>query len=166
MSNVEYTPTLHAIERAHHRLGVEPTNAQRWFNETMRKAKYLYSRKKQAYYDVEDVRLVVDTDTQTIVTIYPKFDTTMLKPIFDRERRRLRREVIREVRRHELEIAELTIRKGERMTAKARARNPQTREIIQRDIDVLQTMIDERAAAITRENDRLENFERATGVYV
>ena|SRR5690554_5601180 len=96
----------------------------------------------------------------------PDVDTSVLKPVFEREYRRIKREVIRNIRKYELNIAELTVKMGERMTAKARARNPKTREVIQRDIDVIQTLIDEHRAAITREHDRLENFERATGVYV
>lgn len=167
---MNYTPTLHAIERAHHRLGVEPTQSKRWFNDIMRKASFLFTQKSgrntQAIYETDEVRLIVDTDNKTVVTIYPKLDTSILKPVFEREERRIKREVTRNIRRHELAIAELTVDKGNRMIAYARARNPQTRELIQRGIDDIVTQIEGINAAITLEKDRLENFVRATGVYV
>lgn len=165
----KYVPTLHAVERARHRLGIEPAQAQRWFNEAMRKAKYLFTQKHvgktQAVYEIDNVRLIVDTDSRTIVTVSPSVDTSFLKPVFEREKRRIKREVTRLTRRHELAIAELTVQMGERMTARAKAKNPQTRALIQRDIDELQAKISECEALITREQDRLENFVRATGVY-
>ena len=167
---MKYTPTLHAIERAYHRLGIEPAQAQRWFNETIRKAKYLLSKqvgkRTQAIYETDDVRFVVDTGNNTVVTIYPKLNAfEILKPVFEREQRRIKREVTRNTRKHELAIAELTVEMGERMTARAKAKNPQTRGLIQRDIDAIQAKISGHEAAITREQDRLENFVRAIGVY-
>lgn len=169
MTKLAYTPTLHAIERAHHRLGIDPAQSQRWFNDIMRKASYLFTQKAgkntQAIYETEDVRLIVDTDSKTVVTIYPKLDTSFLKPVFQREERRIKREVTRNVRKHELTIAELTVDKGERMLAYAKAKNPKTRAIIKRDIDAFKAKIDGHLAAITREHDRLDNFARATGVY-
>src|SRR5690606_2255171 len=167
---MKYTPTLHAIERAHHRLGINPTDAKRWYNDIMRKAKYLftqkYGNKTQAIYEIDDMRIVVDTSNHQVVTIKPAVDTTILTPIFEREGRRIKREVTRNTRKHELAIAELTVEMGERMVAYARARNPKTRELIQRDIDELQTKISGHEAAITREQDRLKNFVKATEVYV
>ncbi len=167
---MKYTPTMHAIERAHHRLGINPTEAKRWFNDVMRKAKYLFTQNhggsSQAIYEVDDMRIVVDTGNHRIVTIKPSVDTSILTPVFEREHRKLLREVTRLTRRHELAIAELTVQMGERMVAKANAKNPKTRELIQRDIDALQAKIGRHEASITREQDRLENFVRATGVYV
>lgn len=167
---MKYTPTMHAIERAHHRLGINPTESKRWYNEIMRKAKYLftqkYGNKSQAIYEVDDMRIVVDTNNHHIITIKPSVDTSILTPVFEREHRKLRREVTRLTRRHELAIAELTVQMGERMVAKAKAKNPKTRELIQRDIDALQAKIGRHEASITREQDKLENFVRATGIYV
>lgn len=167
---MKYTPTLHAVERAYHRLGIEPAQAQRWFNETMRKAKYLftqkYGSKSQAIYEVDDMRIVVDTNNHHIVTIKPSVDTSILTPVFEREERRIKREVTRNTRRYELAIAELTVIMGERMTAKAKAKNPKTRELIQADIDELKTKIGRYQASIAREQDKLTNFEMATRVYV
>src|SRR5690606_34150324 len=115
---MKYTPTLHAIERAYHRLGIEPAQAQRWFNETMRKAKYLFTQKHagktQAVYEMGEVRFVVDTSSHTIITVRPTVDTSILKPVFEREHRRIKREVTRNTRRHELAIAERTVEMGER----------------------------------------------------
>lgn len=166
---MKYTPTLHAIERARHRLGIEAGEAQRWFNEAMRKSKYLFTQKHagktQAVYEIDNVRLIVDTGNHTIITVSPTIDTSILKPVFEREHRKLKREVTRITRRHELAIAQLTVEMGERMVAKANARNPKTRELIQRNIDDIQAKIEKCEALITREQDRLENFVRATGVY-
>lgn len=165
----KYTPTMHAIERAHHRLGINPTDAKRWFNDTMRKAKYLftqkYGNKTQAIYEVDDMRIVVDTNNHHIVTVKPSVDTSILTPVFEREHRKLLREVTRNIRKHELAIAELTVEKGERLLKHARAKNPQTRDLIKRAIDDIQANINGHQASITREQDRLENFVRATGIY-
>lgn len=165
----KYTPTMHAIERAYHRLGIEPAQAQRWFNDVMRKARYVISQRvkgrDQLVYEYEGTRLVIDASNNVIVTVKPSVDTSILKPVFEREQRRIKREVTRNVRKYELSIAELTVEMGERMTAKARARNPKTRELIQRNIDDIQAKIEKCEALITREQDRLENFVRATGVY-
>ena len=167
---MKYTPTLHAIERAQHRLGIEPAQAKRWFNDKMRQARYLFTQHvrgvEQLIYEHEDVRYVVDSRNNVIVTVKPAVDTSILTPVFEREHRRIKREVTRLTRRHELAIAQLTVEMGERLIAKARARNPKTRELIQRDIDELQTKISGHEAAITREQDRLKNFEKATEVYV
>jgi len=166
---MKYTPTLHAIERAKHRLGIAPVESQRWFNEIMRKAAYLFTQKNagktQAVYETEEVRLIVDTTSHTIVTIYPILDTTFLKPVFEREGRRIKREVTRKTRAIELRIAELTVEKGERMLAKAKAKNPKTRDLIQREINVILTTIDVLEAEMTREFDRLDQFTKAVSVY-
>ncbi len=168
MSRPEYKPSLHAIDRAKQRLGVEPSQARRWFNEAMRKARYVVTQtvkgRTQMIYEYEGMRLVIDD--KTIVTIKPSVDTSFLQPIFEREYRKLARLVTRKTRSLELDIAELTVQLGERLTAKARAKNPKTREQIQRQINIIQTQINDCDAMIRREQDKLTNFEKATKVYV
>src|SRR5690606_33569779 len=137
------------------RVLLRSSEARRWINDTMRKAKYVVTKKRgsrsQAIYEVDDIQVVVDTTNHQVVTIKPAVDTTILTPIFEREGRRIKREVTRNTRKHELAIAQLTVEMGERLIAKARARNPKTRELIQRDIDEIQAQISGHEAAITRE---------------
>src|SRR5690606_12369360 len=96
---MKYTPTLHAIERAQHRLGIEPAQAKRWFYDKMRQARYLFTQHvrgvEQLIYEHEDVRYVVDSRNNVIVTVKPAVDTSILTPVFEREHRRIKREVTR-----------------------------------------------------------------------
>src|SRR5690606_41449394 len=112
-----------------------------------------------------DIQDVVDISNVQLYTIKTADNTTIINPKIEHEGRLIKREVTRNTRKHELAIAQLTIEMGERMVAYARARNPQTRDLIQRDINEIQTAISGHEAAITREQDRLNNFVRATGVY-
>ena len=166
----QYIPTTHAIDRLQHRLGVKPTQAKRWVNEALCKATYLITQKvrgqAQAIYEHKGVRLVVDELTKTVITVKPTVDTSILKPVFEREFRRLKREVTRNTRKLELIIAELTVQMGERMTAKARAKNPQTRGIIDVEVQQIAGLINDKQAEIKRELDKLENFRKATEVYL
>src|SRR5690606_23228774 len=176
---MKYNPSVHAVERVRQYFGVMEDSAKNFVNQLMGVAKYVTTQAdgKHVYkHEGKDAMLVVDTKTNTIITVLPphgkglrnhaNIDTSILKPIFDREYRRIKREVTRNVRQHELAIAQLTVEMGERMIAYARARNPKTRDLIQRDIDEIQTAISGHEAAITREQDRLTNFVKATEVYV
>lgn len=173
----KYNVTRHAIERAYERLGIAKEQAAGYLNQLMQTAFYngVTSSFKGDSHKVFDhhrtrTRIIVSEDG-AIITVYkvPEGLTvdipSFLRPVIDREFRKVKREVIRNTRRHELAIAQLTVEMGERMTAKARARNPKTRELIQRDIDDIQAKIEAKQASITREQDRLENFVRATGVF-
>ncbi len=165
-----YTPSFHAIERVNHRLGVDTADAVNWFNIAMKKAKYIGAQTikgaLQGVYEYGHHRIIVDMSDKTIITIKPTVDTTMIRNIIDKEFRKLSREVTRNTRLIEKEIAELTVKMGERMVAKANAKNPNTRAIIQNDIDGIVTEIGRKQASITREIDRLDNFKHAAGAIV
>ena len=165
-----YTPTLHAIDRAKHRLGIEVSDAAKWFNSAMQQAKYIGSQTikgtLQGIYEYDVHRIVVDLTNKTIITIKPTADTTIIRNIIEKEFRKLSREVTRNTRLLEKEIAELTVQMGERMVAKANAKNPNTRAIIQRDIDEVVASIGIKQSGITQEIDRLDNFKHAAGVIV
>ena len=165
-----YTPTLHAIDRAKHRLGIEVSDAARWFNSAMQQARYVGSQTMkgalQGIYEYGNHRIIVNMSDKTIITIKPTVDTSIIRSIIDKEFRKLSREVTRNTRLLEKEIAELTVQMGERMVAKANAKNPNTRAIIQRDIDEVVATIGDKKAEITQEIDRLDNFKHAAGAII
>src|SRR5690606_2018623 len=147
-------------------LGIEPAQAKRWFNDKMRQARYLFTQHvrgvEQLIYEHEDVRYVVDSRNNVIVTVKPAVDTSILTPVFEREHRRIKREVTRHNRSNEEGIVKLTIKVGERQRGKASSNNPKTRDLIKRDIDALQAKLNVHEATITREQERLKIFEKAT----
>ena len=165
----KYIPTEHAIERLNHRFGISPNKAIEWFNNTMKSASYLSSQKTKrsniGTYEIPGARITVNTDDKIIITIKPLIDTSILKPVFEREQRKLRREVTRNVRKIELMQAELMAEIAEHAMNKARARNPKTRELIQTRMDELQTRIERMNADKQLEKDRMTNFVKATEIY-
>lgn len=168
-THAKYTPTEHAIERLRHRFGVNPDKAIEWYNKTMQSAKYLYTQKTKrsniGLYEIPGARITVNTDDKIIITIKPLIDTSVLKPVFEREQRKLRREVTRNVRRIELMQAEILTMVAEHAVNKAKARNPKTRELIQTKMDELQAIIDEYETEKHTEKDRMTNFVKATEIY-
>lgn len=162
---VKYIPSNHAIERAVLRFGVAANEAVSWFNDLMRKAKYVKTESNKLMYEANDGYIVVDGETHRIITIKPKVDVESLKEIFDREKRKARRILTKTTRTLEMEIAHLTIELGEQALNKARAKNPNTREIIQRKIDGLQTEIDACNLRIEKAKDEYSRFLRAIKIY-
>src|SRR5690625_3133306 len=126
--SLRYQPTKHAIERAELRFGITPDNAADWFNELMRKAKYVASNGKNGLvYQVDDIRLVVDGMTNAIITVHDSLSADFLKPALERELRKLKREYTRLIRKLELEYAESLQEIGDMAVNRAKARNPKTR---------------------------------------
>src|SRR5690625_722593 len=105
--DMRYQPTKHAIDRAELRFGIAPENAVNWFNELMRKAKYVASNGKNGLvYQVDDIRLVVDGMTNAIITVHDALSADFLKPVLARELSKLKREYTRAIRSLELEYTD------------------------------------------------------------
>lgn len=169
MSNADidmrYQPTKHAIERAELRFGIAPENAVNWFNELMRKAKYVASNGKNGLvYQADDIRLVVDGMTNAIITVHDSLSTEFLKPTLERELRKLKREYTRAIRKLELEYAEALQEIGDMAVNRARARNPKIRELIEGRIRDKQSYADGVVRRIERLTDEWQAKERAIEV--
>ena len=173
-----YRVTKHAVERTVERLGISAEYASNHLIQLMQTAYYNGSTphpsgKMTKVFDhyKTRTRIIVD-DNDSIVTVYKVPEEPMniipeiLRPLISKEFRKLSREVTRNTRLLEKEIAELTVQMGERMVAKANAKNPNTRAIIQRDIDEVVATIGIKQAEITQEIDRLDIFKHAAGVIV
>src|SRR5690625_2397889 len=96
--SLRYQPTKHAAERDELRLGITRGKAADWFNESMRKAKYVASNGKNGLvYQAGDIRIVVDGMTNAIITVHDSLRADFLKPILERELRKLKREYTRAI---------------------------------------------------------------------
>jgi len=163
--DIRYQPTKHAIERAELRFGIAPESAVNWFNELMRKAKYVASNGKNGLvYQVDDIRLVVDGMTNAIITVHDALSADFLKPVLERELRKLKREYTRAIRKLELEYAEALKEIGEMAINRARARNPKIRELIEGRIRDKQAYADGVTRRIERLQDEWQRKERAIEV--
>lgn len=161
----KYQPTKHAIERAELRFGIAPESAVNWFNDLMRKAKYVASNGKNGLvYQVDDIRLVVDGMTNAIITVHDSLSTDFLKPMLERELRKLKREYTRLIRKLELEYAEALQEIGGMAVNRAKARNPKIRELIEGRIAEKQDYADGIISRIERLQDEWNRKERAIEV--
>ena len=159
---MQYTPTTHAIDRARLRLGVDVTDATKWFNDMMRKAKYVITNDRgQAVYDKDGTRLVVDTRNKMIVTIYNEVKTDFLRPILERELRKLHRHYTPIIRKAEVEQAILLSEYADMAMNRAKARNPKTRSVISSRMAEKQTEIGELETFIRRTKDDWQSKNRA-----
>src|SRR5690625_722126 len=160
--DMRYQPTKHAIDRAELRFGIAPENAVNWFNELMRKAKYVASNGKNGLvYQVDDIRLVVDGMTNAIITVHDALSADFLKPVLERELRKLKREYTRLIRKLELEYAETLQEIGDMAINRAKARNPKTRALIEGRIAEKQAYADGIVSRIERLQDEWHAKERA-----
>ena len=165
VTKLKYQPTKHAIERAELRFGIAPESAVNWFNELMREAKYVASNGKNGLvYQADDIRLVVDGMTNAIITVHDSLSADFLKPILERELRKLKREYTRLIRKLELEYAEALQEIGDMAVNRARARNPRTRALIEGRINDKQAYADGVVKRIERLQDEWQAKERAIEV--
>ncbi|MED3649990.1 hypothetical protein [Heyndrickxia sporothermodurans] len=162
-----YNPSQHAIDRANLRYGIATEKVADWVNEIMPKARYITTQpNKNAVYEVDGKRLIVDTARNIIVTIKPVADVNnFLKPIFERELRKHKRLTIRAIRALELEKAQLIVKLGERAVSKAKARSPKVQGSIQRYIDEIQARINACDRKIQQTQDQFENFKKAIAIW-
>lgn len=158
----KYTPSRHATDRLRIRFGVQAEMAAKWLNEKMRNAKYVSSGGgNRITYESDGVQIVIDGTTHVVITVHHAVTTSFLKPVLDRELRRMKREHTKLIRQVELDKA-LTLRKyADNAINYAKARNPKTRELIAERTAELQAIIDGYSTRIERMEDEYKARVRA-----
>lgn len=162
-----YRLTEHAKKRAVERLGIAREQAVNYVNQLMRSA-YLQGIEgsKDGKYRIYDhhksrTRIIINGEGDTVITVY-KFKEPLnmtsipvdfLRPTLEREKRKLRRLYTRAIRKLELEYAESLQELAEMAINRARARNPQTRELIAGRMKTKQEEISAYVSEIERQKD-------------
>lgn len=157
-----YYPTTHAMDRISMRFGVDSGKVSSWVNEKMAKAKFLKENKRgQSEYSSEGVRFIVDDRDGAIVTVYGEVSTNFLRPVLERELRKMYRNHTRKVRQMEHDQAEALAKYAEMAMNKAKARNPETRELIAERMAEVWAIIEGYNMRIEREADEYKAKVRA-----
>lgn len=122
----------HAIDRIRARYGYRAHEATEWVNDLMQTARYLSDghNGSKLYESEEGVRLYIDKDGKTVVTVHSEVSTSFLTPVLKREIRKLDSQYTKEIRENELELGLTNRRYGEMTINYANAKNPNTRELI------------------------------------
>lgn len=157
-----YMPTTHAIDRAKARFGIDAEHVADWLNAMMEDAT-LIGRNDSGYltYKSHDVRIVVNEDTNTVITVHHDVKTDFLRPALERELRKLKRHYTKVIRQLELKYAEALRDMGDMAINRAKARNPQTRELIAERLADKQRQADEFATEIERLTSEWKSKVRA-----
>ena len=161
-ANPQYVPTTHAIDRANTRFGVASEKVSEWVNGLMSKAKFVATSTDNCeVYEHDGIRIVADTVNNTIVTVHHIVKLDFLKPAIERESRRLRREHVRIVRKLELKYAEALREVAEMAVNRAKACNPNTRELIAERMAKKQAQASGYVAEIERKESEYQDRMRA-----
>lgn len=161
-AKTKYVPSKHALERARLRYGVDPKRFNEWINELMSKAKYVASNGMNGLtYAVDELRIVIDDKSKTVITIHDEPTTAFIRPILERELRKLNRLHTRSIRKLELEYAKKLQEHAEMVMNRAKARNPKTRQLISKRIQSKQDEINELITKMERIDDDF-NHKRKT----
>lgn len=140
-----YKVSNHAESRAVSRLGIKKEHASAHLLMLMQTAYYQGQGSTplgpSRIYDHHNsrTRLIINTVGDTIITVYKmsntadlaQYDISFLKPILEREHRKLKRQHTKAVREEELDKALLLRDYGEMAVNHAMARNPNTRSLIE-----------------------------------
>lgn len=164
-----YQPNVHALRRAKLRFNIDHEDAFVWINDLMKKAKlvtYQNGDKRNAVYVSdylnEKVTIIADDSINVVKTLYPtEIKTDFLRPVLERELRKIKREYTRAKRNIELKYAESLRELAEMAINRAKACNPQTRELIAEKISDKQAEIDEYVRSIERLDDEYKAKIRA-----
>lgn len=170
ISRGAFRVTAHAITRAVQRLGVAPEQAANHLNQLMQSAIFVGndSRDGNMYrkyvHQRSDTKIIIKGNT--IVTVYPQtiaesINATFLRPILEREKRKIRREHVRIVRALEYEEASAMQEYAEMALNRARARNPKTRELIAQRMADTQASINDIKAKIELQESEYETKIKA-----
>src|SRR5690625_2392311 len=90
--DVNYTVTTHATDRSRLRFGIDTERIVSWVNDLMAKATLIRRNSRgQQEYESKGVRLIVDSRSNTVVTVYSEVSTSFLRPVLDRELRKTAR---------------------------------------------------------------------------
>src|SRR5690625_2188666 len=161
---MRYTPTSHAIERARMRFGVKTEKVTEWINDVMKGAKYVAAQgKNRLLYESSDgnIRIIVDANTRTVVTVHHALRMDFLRPALEREVRRIKRETTRKIRATERQLAGQYRKLGEQLVNFSNARNPKTRELIGERIELTERHIEGVKRSIERMKDEMNAKIRA-----
>lgn len=160
--DVNYTVTTHATDRIRLRFGIDTERIGSWVNDLMAKATLIRrNRRGQQEYESDGVRFIVDSKKNTVVTVYSEVSTSFLRPVLDRELRKMERGHTRLIRQIELDKA-MTLRKYADMAINyAKARNPKTRELISERMAEVQAIIDGYDMRMERSEDEYKQRVRA-----
>lgn len=172
----KYTPTLHAIERLKMRLGIDAAQASDWFNQAMKKAKYVVSQKHsgktQLVYEYAGFYLVIDDSNHAIITIKPAASNVSSSPLTDkvtalvvRELRKAETQFKRLSRRADIELAEIGLELAQLALNKAKARSPKIQAVIEAKIDEKNAVVSEIKTRVEREADRLASLKKGADLY-
>ncbi len=158
----KYTPSRHVTDRLKIRFGIAADKATKWINDKMRKAKYVSSNgKNRLTYENDGVQIVVDDSTHVVITVHHAVTTSFLRPVLDRELRKMERGHTRLIRQIELDMA-MSLRKYADMAINyAKARNPKTRELISERMAEVQAIIDGYEMRMERSEDEYKQRVRA-----
>src|SRR5690625_3665919 len=152
----EYVLTTHAIDRARARFGVTVDKVNEWANGLMKKAKFIgQSNESASVYASEDgeIQLIVNEEKGVIVTVHHSVRADFLRPVLEREKRKLARKYTPAIRKNELAYAEALREIADMAVNRARACNPNTRELIAGRMADKQA----EAEAVVRKIERLES---------
>lgn len=162
-----YQPTRHAIDRARLRFGIETEKVANWINDKMTKAKRVgVSGAKGVDYLADGVRLVVDEVNGLVITLHSELSADFLKPALERELRKIKREYTRSIRKMELAYAETLKEIAEMAVNRARACNPETRDIIAEKMADMQMIANEQVRRIERLADEKQAKIKAIEVII
>lgn len=151
---VEYMVSSHAMERIRQRVGITTQDAARaWVAEQVRKSTHTKNDKHKTHYVTELFEIVCDGIY--VITVKPSETANPFLPRFNemiaKESTKLLTKYRRELRKAEISVAEAQLNY-------LRAKNPKTREIIQRRMTEVG---DERAAL----EDRIKQISLAAKQY-
>src|SRR5699024_329637 len=161
-ANPQYVPTTHAIDRANTRFGVASEKVSEWVNGLMEKATHIASSTDNCeVFEYDGIRIVANPVSNTIVTVHHIVKLDFLKPAIEREARRLRREHVRAIRKLELKYAEALREVAEMAVNRARACNPNTRELIAERMAQKQAQASGYVSTIERKESEYQDRLRA-----
>src|SRR5699024_3105114 len=110
---------------------------------------------------LHDALPIFDDKSKTIITIHDEPTTEIIRPILERELRKLNRMHTRSIRKLELEYAKKLQDHAEMVMNRAKARNPKTRQLISKRIQSKQDEINELITKMERIDDDF-NHKRKT----
>ena len=159
---MEFTISRHAEERLEQRFGVDKGNFIKWVADNIERAYKMYTQnhggRRQTVHVGNIAEIVIDEVSKKVVTIKPTVKVDRVAAVLDREYRRLYRENTRNIRLLEVEVSELYSELSGRMMSFARAKNPQTRELIGQDIESIERTIRRKTFEIRDLEDEIKGF--------
>lgn len=170
--NGQYKMTNHSAQRAQERFGMDREHAYQYFNDLLRTAIWhsTTAKNRHLYEHKSGVRIVVDTDTHDIVTVYKpelasekaatRLTIDRIAAAVKRELTRMTTQYRREIRKLSEQQAQLGVQVAELTLNKIRCYHPGTQALIQSRIDEARARIAELANEIDGKLTQLQNAEQ------